>query len=105
MTDKDAVAAAFLRHSQMTNAERLRQAETHAAILITDIEGIQCPRCSSLLKRVRVAGISLSYGGQIYCTSCEYRDSAMSFIGKNLFRVEPLPEVSAPIYVKDDEDS
>lgn len=101
MTDKDLVAALISRH-QMTNEQRLEAAEKHPATLISEIEGVGCPRCSSeTLKRVRVARFDSPYAGRVYCTSCEYRDSVMSFLGKSMFPVQPLPQGAAPIYSKD----
>ena len=98
----EGIVAALIRRHQMTNEQCLEEAEKHPATLISEIEAVGCPRCSSeVLKIVRVAGLGPSYAGQVYCTSCEYRDSAMSFLVKSVFPVQPLPEGASPIYSKD----
>lgn len=101
MTDKNLVDALY-RRLRMTNEQHLEAAEKHPAMLVSEIEAVGCPRCSSkALKTVRVAGFGSPYVGQVYCTSCDYRDSVMSFLGKSLFTVQPLPEGAALIYSED----
>jgi len=62
-----------------------------------------CPRCGSELKGSRMGLSALS--GVVRCTKCEFKDGLTSFLMKQVFPVQPMPEGAKAIYAKEEEDS
>jgi hypothetical protein len=53
--------------------------------------GTKCPSCDKETLKIRSMPLSGPYSGSIICFSCNYSDSVVSFLGKQMVRVEPLP--------------
>ena len=53
--------------------------------------GTKCPSCDKETLKIRSMPLSGPYSGSIICLSCNYSDSVVSFLGKQMVRVEPLP--------------
>jgi hypothetical protein len=67
-------------------------------------EGSSCPRCKGALERsmMRLFG---PYSGTVRCTACDYHDSLMSYLGKSMIQVQPMPPGAALIYTEEPEES
>lgn len=53
--------------------------------------GTKCPSCDKETLKIRSMPLSGPYSGSIICFSCNYTDSVVSFLGKQMVRVEPMP--------------
>jgi hypothetical protein len=54
--------------------------------------GTKCPSCDKETLKIRSMPLSGPYSGSIICFSCNYSDSVVNFLGKQMIRVEPLPK-------------
>ena len=66
--------------------------------------GSKCPRCDKETLKVKSMPFSGAYSGSIYCSSCDFRDSVMGYLGKQMVQVQPMPQGAEQIYLKDPED-
>lgn len=74
------------------NAGNLEGARSNPLLSVSELSvEFTCPSCGSALHRVTMK-FSGPYSGSVVCGSCEFRDSAISYLGKKVFIVEPLPD-------------
>jgi hypothetical protein len=66
--------------------------------------GTKCPSCDKEGLKIRSMPLTGPYSGSIICLSCNYRDSVVNFLGKQMFQVQPMPQGAEQIYLKDPED-
>lgn len=73
-------------------------------MLVTSALGsdFPCPACGGTLHRVHMP-LTGPYSGSVVCSACDFRDTVVSFLGKQIFVVESLPP-AAPVYVNDGPD-
>jgi len=62
-----------------------------------------CPKCGSEMKLRRMA-LSGPYSGGVQCTVCSYRDSVVGYLGKQMVKVEPLPDGADLVYSEDSQE-
>jgi len=61
-------------------------------------EEFTCPRCEAQLERSRGLMISGPWAGSVRCTKCDYRDSVLSYLGKSMVQVQPMPPGAVLVY-------
>lgn len=61
-------------------------------------EGFKCRWCEAPMERSRGLMISGPWAGTVRCTKCEYRDSVMSYLGKSMIEVQPMPPGAVLVY-------
>ena len=61
-------------------------------------EGVECPKCGAKAPEFGKWACLLwgAYGGPVECKKCGYKEGFMSYIGKTMITVEPLPEGAKP---------
>ena len=67
-------------------------------------EGFACPRCEAPLERARGLMISGPWAGSVRCTKCDYRDSVVSYLGKSMVEVQPMPPGAVLAYDRESSD-
>ena len=65
-----------------------------------------CPKCSNKTLERHFNLFSGSYGGAVLCLtdSCNYRESSYGFLGRTMFKVEPMPPGVESLYLDKDTD-
>jgi hypothetical protein len=63
-------------------------------------KGSACPQCESESMTVTQSPMGGPYSGIIRCDNCDYRSGLMAHIGREMFKVEPLPDGAKPIYTR-----
>jgi hypothetical protein len=67
-------------------------------------EGSLCPTCQQETLIIHKMPFTGPYLGGIICSSCDWRDSVIGYLGKQMFQVQPMPQGAEQIYLKDPED-
>jgi hypothetical protein len=67
-------------------------------------DGSKCPSCHKETLKIKRMPLSGAYSGGIYCFSCDFRDSVIGYLGKQMVQVQPMPQGAEQIYLKDPED-
>ena len=85
------------------NADSLEVARSNPLLNVSELSAeFTCPSCGGFpLHRVTMK-LSGPYSGSVVGGSCEFRDSASSYLGKQMFIVEPLPDPVTPVYQDED---
>lgn len=60
--------------------------------------GSKCPRCDKETLKIKSMPLSGAYSGSIYCLSCDFRDSVIGYLGKQMVQVQPMPQGAEQIY-------
>ena len=58
---------------------------------------IKCPKCNSI-NFIFLPSFSGVYSGGVVCNDCGYRDTFLTYIGKQICKIEPMPVSSLHIY-------
>jgi len=66
--------------------------------------GSKCPSCNKETLKIRSMPLTGPYSGSIICFSCNYSESVVSYLGKQIVQVQPMPHGAEQIYLKDPED-
>lgn len=60
--------------------------------------GSKCPRCDKETLKVKTMPLSGAYSGSIYCLSCDFRDSVIGYLGKQMIQVQTMLQGAEQIY-------
>jgi len=61
-----------------------------------------CSNCGAHGLEIVSMILSGPYSGSVKCNQCGHSESVMSYLGKRIFKVEPLPTPNIVHYMKDD---
>lgn len=64
--------------------------------------GSLCPGCKKETLLVTRSAFGGKWSGGISCSSCDYRNSLIGYLGNGLVQVEPMPPGAQQIYLYDE---
>ncbi len=77
--------------------QALKSLKDHSSLLPTMLvkipapSGSLCPSCKQETLIIHKMPLSGPYSGGISCSSCNWRDSVIGYLGKQMFSVQPMP--------------
>ncbi len=108
MFDKDGKLKDDLIKKMVENQKLAAERKDSLTSMLVDRNapaGSKCPRCDKETLKVKSMPFSGAYSGSIYCSSCDFRDSVIGYLGKQMIQVEPMPQGAQVIYCDDSKDN
>ena len=93
--DVEAAARILLEYQNLTEEEKDKLFMPLGLPLIRWVdapEGAKCLGCGKETLERSVPLMGGKWSGSVRCKECDYRDSLMTYLGKTIITVEPLPE-------------